>query len=302
MAGMNFTPRVTFFILCALFVAAVAARVSIIDPLDSPYFKRASAMSYRHMLAVADGQSLRVPDAKAGHPDGYIPARYRASGAETITGIAYRAMRLVSDIDGRPFTRRMIVFMASLCVFTAYGVSSRLWGQRGPGLLAAFMVAFLPALVHATNGRVFAHIVFAAFFATLYAAIALRALPRSTPVLPVAAALVALLLLWVWEPARYGIAACVVAVALATPIGRRTRIWFVLSHAVVVVTGVLLIPHLAALHAIGAWTTAAVLCAALVALLPDARRTRWRAALVLVAGTVVLTLAATPLRAGASEQ
>jgi hypothetical protein len=65
---------------------------------------------------------------------------------------------------------------------------------------------------------------------------------------------------------------------------------------------VLLIPHLAALHAIGAWTTAAVLCAALVALLPDARRTRWRAALFLVAGTVVITLAATPLRAGASEQ
>ena len=61
---MNLTPRVVFFVLCALFVAAIAARISTTEPSDSPYFKGASAMAYRHMVSVADGHSLDAPDSK----------------------------------------------------------------------------------------------------------------------------------------------------------------------------------------------------------------------------------------------
>lgn len=299
---MNLTRRVVFFVLCAMFVAAIAARVSTTDRQDSPYFKGASAMAYRHMLAVAEGHSLSRHDGKAGHPDGYVPARYRASGAETLAGFTYRAVGLVSDIDGRPFARRLTILFASLCVFSVYGVASRLWNSRGAGMLAAFFVVFLPALAAATNGRTFGHVTLAAFFASLYAAIALRALPRSSPGMPLFAALVALVLLWVAEPARYGLAAWVAAVALAGPVDRRTRLWFVLSHAVVIVAGVLLIPHLAALRAIGAWTTAVVISAAVMALRPESQHRRWRGVLYLAGGTALLTLVATPLRAGASEQ
>ena len=299
---MNLPRRVVFFVLCVLFVAAIAARVSTTSPQDSPYFKGASAMAYRHALRVANGGALADHDVKAGHPEGYVPARYRAAGAETITGQAYRVFGLVSNIDGRPFTRRMLICLASLCVFTAYAVASRLWSSRAAGFLAAFLVVFLFPLAQATNGRTFSHVIFAAFFASLYAAMALRSLPRSSPRMSVTAALLAWLLLWVWEPARYGLAVWVVAATLAPPVDRRTRIWFVLSHAVVIVAGVVLIPHLAAVRALGSWTTAVVIAAAAAAVLPDARRRGWRPAVWAVAGAAVLTLLATPLRAGASEQ
>ncbi len=299
---MNLSPRVIFFVLCALFVAAIAARLSTTDPLDSPYFKGTSAMAYRHMLMVADGQALTARDTRAGHPEGYVPARYRVSGAETMTGLAYRAARAVSDVDGRPFTRRTVVLIASLCVFTMYSLSSRLWNSRGAGLLAAFLVAFLPALVSATNGRTFSHAIFAGFFASLYAAIALRTLPASSRAVPVLAALAAMPLLWVWEPVRYGIAVWVIAVALAPAVDRRTRIVFVLAHALAVVVAVVLIPHLAAVRAIGAWTTAAVLGAAVVSVLPESRRKSWRPAALFLAVAAVVTVMATPLRTGAAEQ
>jgi hypothetical protein len=299
---MSLSRRVIFLILCGLFIAAVAARVSTTDRLDSPYFKGASAMSYRHMLMVADGVPLTTHDARAGHPEGYVPAQYRAAGAETLAGLAYRAVRTVSDIDGRPFARRLIIVIASLCVFTVYGAASSLWRSREAGLLAAFLVAFVPALVLATNGRVFSHAVFASFFASLYASVALRALPRSSAAATLLAAPVAFLLLWVWEPARYGLAAWTAAAALAAPVERRTRIVFVISHAAAIVTAVLVIPHLAAAHAIGAWTTAAALAVVPVALLPESRRRGWRGPAYLVVATVLLTVLATPLRAGASEQ
>lgn len=51
---MKMSRRVVLFILCVLFLAAIAARVSTRDPNESPYFRGASAMSYRHMLEVAD--------------------------------------------------------------------------------------------------------------------------------------------------------------------------------------------------------------------------------------------------------
>ncbi len=299
---MELTRRVVIVLLCLLFAAAVAARVSTTDRLDSPYFKGTSAMAYRHALAVADGASLTAHDEKAGGPGGYTPARYRAAGAETMTGMAYRAFRGVSDVDGRPFTRRLSLLVASLCVFTAYGVASRLWNSRGAGLLAAFLVAFGPALAQATNGRVFSHVIFAAFFASLYATVALHALMTSSRAVSVGAALAAAPFLWVWEPARYALAAWVVAGALVPNVGRRTRIWFVLSHAPVIVAGAALMPHLAATRALGAWTTAAVISAALVSVWPESRRGGPRAAVWLACGTALLTALAAPLRAGATEQ
>lgn len=298
---MDRSRRVVLIVLCVLFIAAIAARVSTTDPRDSPYFKGTSAMSYRHMLAVADGRSLSAHDDKAGHPDGFVPARYRASGAEHISGLAFRAVSALSDVDGRPFARHFTILLASLCVFTAYGLASRLWNSRSAGFLAAFLVAFVPALVGATNGRVFSHVVFAAFFGSLYAALALRALLDRSRAASVMAALVALILLWVWEPGRYALAVWVVVASLAK-VDRRTRLWFVMSHAVVIVAGVMMIPHLAALRAVGAWTTAMAVATAVVSLLPESRRSRWRAALYLGTSAVFLAALAAPIRAGATEQ
>jgi len=303
---MKMSRRVVLFMLCLMCAAGIAARVSTTDKNDNPYYRGTAAMSYRHMLDVADGRSLDKHDDKAGFPEGYVPSRYRAAGAETMTGLAFRAVRQVSDMDGRDFARRAIVLIAALCVFTAYGVASRLWNSRGAGLLAAFLVAFEPALVAATNGRSFSHAVFAAFFASLYAAIALHALRESSRKSAARAALLAAvaacLLLWTWEPARYGLLAWMIPVALLGTINRRTRLWFVASHAAVVVIAVCVLPHLVATRAVGAWTTATALSAVIVAFLPDSKRRGWRGPAFLVAGAAVLTLIGTPLRAGASEQ
>ncbi len=298
---MKMSRRVVLFILCVLFAAAVAARVSTRDPNNNPYFRGASAMSYRHMLAVADHRSLGAHDEKAASPHGYVPDRYRAAGVETLTGLGFRAVRLVSDMDGRDFARRIIVVMASLCVFTVYGAASRLWNSRMAGFLGAFLVAFEPALVSATNGRVFSHAVFAAFFASLYAVLALRALSNSSRRDTLVAALVAFVLLWIWEPARYGLLAWMVPVSLVGGIERQNRIWFVIAHAAAIAIAACVFPHLVATRALGAWTTAVAVGAVVAACLPSQQRQGWRPAAFLLATGAALTLALTPLRAGASE-
>ncbi|HET6349742.1 MAG TPA: hypothetical protein VFH88_11730, partial [Candidatus Krumholzibacteria bacterium] len=301
---MQMSRRVVIFLLCALWIAAVAARVSTTSPRDTPYYDGASAMAYRHAMEVAEGHSLSAHDVKAGSPSGYVPDRYRAAGAEVITGLAYRAVHLVSEIDGRPFTRRFIVILAALCVFTAYGVASRLWGSRGAGLLAAFLVAFMPPLVKTTNGREFTHVIFAAFFVSLHAALALRALfphrddpggRMTVPVRMLGAALAAFVLLWVWEPAPYLIAAWVVPVALMGRFDVRLRRWFVVSQALTMLAATCVLPHLLATHAFGSWMVAAAVSAAVAALLPGRARAQWRAPAVFVAGTLLLTVVATPL-------
>jgi hypothetical protein len=298
---MKMSRRVVLFILCVLFAAAIAARVSTRDPNNNPYFRGASAMSYRHMLEVADHHSLGAHDSKAAFPQGYVPDRYRAAGAETLTGLGYRAVRLVSDMDGRDFARRAIIVMASLCVFTVYGAASQLWNSQRAGFLGAFLVAFEPALVSATNGRVFSHAIFAAFFASLYAAVALRALKESSRSGAALAALLAFVLLWIWEPARYGLLAWVVPVSLMGSIERPRRVWFVISHAAVIAVAACMFPHLVATRALGAWTTAVAMGAVVAACLPPKQHQGWRPALFVLATGAVLTLALTPLRAGASE-
>jgi hypothetical protein len=298
---MKMSRRVVLLILCLMFAAAMAARVSTTHSTDNPYFRGTSAMAYRHMLEVADHYSLEKHDDKAGFPEGYVPARYRAAGAETLSGFAYRAIRLVSDADGREVARFILVLMASLCVFTAYSVAGTLWNSRGAGFLAAFLVAFEPALVTATNGRTFSHAVFAAFFASLYAALALHALVNSSRRSSVFAALAAFALLSMWEPARYGLLAWVVAAALLPNIDRGTRLWFVVAHAVAILAAVCIYPHLVATRAAGSWTTMATLAAAVVALLPEERRKNGRSLVYLVVGAVALTAIAKPLRAGATE-
>ena len=298
---MKMSRRVVLFLLCVIFGAAVAARLSTTDPTDNPYFRGASAMTYRHMLEVANHHSLNKLDNKAGYPAGYVPARYRAAGAETLSGYVYRAVRLVSDADGRDVARAVIVLMASLCVFTAYSAASQLWNSRGAGFLAAFLVAFEPALVAATNGRTFSHAVFAAFFATLYVAVTLHALRTSSRRGVILSALIAFVLLWVWEPARYGLLAWMLPVTFLPRMNRQVRITFAVAHATVIVIAACVYPHLVAARALGAWTTAVALAAALVSLLHEKRRRHPQAALYLIGIAAALTLVAKPLRAGATE-
>jgi hypothetical protein len=115
------------------------------------------------------------------------------------------------------------------------------------------------------------------------------------------AALFAFLLLWIWEPARYGLLAWMVPVALWGNLDRRARMWFVIPHAAVIIVAACIFPHLVATRALGAWTTAVAIGAVVAAGLPAKQRTGWRPALVLLATGALLTLALTPLRAGASE-
>ena len=173
---MRLKSPVVFVILLALFFASLATRSAPRDRLESPYFKGESAMVFAHALAASEGTPLDTVSTKANHPGGYTPARYRADGFESAWAAAFRAARFVSEVDGRDFARRTVIFLAALCVFTMYALARRVWDSQAAGFLAAFLIAFLTPFVIATNGRVFTHTTLAPFFDSLHALAAITAL------------------------------------------------------------------------------------------------------------------------------
>ncbi len=245
---MKVSGTVVFFVLAGLFLAAIAARHASTSRLDSPYFRGTSAMSYRHAMEVTDRVSLRARDTRANHPEGYTPARYRAAGSEYFMGWVYRGVRFLSEADGRTATRHAMVILSALCVFTIYGVARRLWQCQAAGLLSAFLVAFLPPLVHATNGRAFSHEIVAAFVLSLHAALALRLL-RATSMRGVVwgsltAGLAALAALWVWEASALLLIVWMAGVAALPPRGGRARVGFLVAHAAAFAAALAAFPHL----------------------------------------------------------
>ena len=245
---MQFPKAVVFGILAGLFLAAIGARVATTSRTDSPYFKGASAMNHRHAAGIADGVSLRALDPKANHPDGYVPARLAPQGSEFVLGWTMRAAHFLSEADPRTVTRRFVVILSALCVFTAYGIARRLWDCQASGLLAAALVAFLPPLLTATNGREYSHAMVAALAGSLYALLVLRALASSsraglvTGAIAVAAAAFALLA--VWEGAGIVLTLWVAGIALWRPLSRGTRIAVIAAHAVAAGVALAALPYL----------------------------------------------------------
>ena len=235
-------------ILTGLFLTAIAARVATTSRTDSPYFKGVSAMNHRHAAGIADGVSLRAPDPKANHPDGYTPVRVAPQGSEFVLGWTMRAAHFFTEADPRTVTRRFVLILSALCVFTAYGIARRLWDCQASGLLAAALVAFLPPLVAATNGRQYEHVTVAALVGSLHAFVVMRALGAASRAGLVAGALVsataAFALLAVWGGAGVVLALWVAGVALWRPLPRRARIAVVAAHAVAAAAALATLPHL----------------------------------------------------------
>ena len=208
---MRLKPPAVFFVLLALFLAAMATRTTTRDKRDTPYFEGESAMTYGHALLASDGVPLDTVSVKANHPLGYTPARYRADGFETAWALGFRAARFVSEVDGRDFARGITVLLAALCVFTMYAATRQLWDCQASGLLAAFLVAFLLPFVAATNGRVFTHAALAPLFVSAHAALFWKTLasrsPRAALLTSLATAVTAFVLAVSWEPALGWLAA-----------------------------------------------------------------------------------------------
>ena len=245
---MRLPKAVVFFILLGLFIAAIAARVATTNRLDSPYFDGVSAMNHRHAAGVADGISLRAPDPKANHPAGYVPARIAPQGSEFVLGWTMRAAHFFSEADPRTVTRRFVLVLSALCVFTAYGIARRLWDCQAGGLLAASLVAFLPPLVAASNGREYTHATIAALVASVHALLLLRALTSRTPVGRAAGAVLAAVASWallaVWDGAGMLLALWMIGILVWRPLPLRHRMLMVGMHVGACVVALLTLPHL----------------------------------------------------------
>jgi hypothetical protein len=296
---MTLSRYATLTVLALIYVVAVGARLHT-GTQTSPYFHGASAMNYRHAMAVADGHSLTASTNKANWPDGYRPAAYRASGVEYFAGYTYKVVHYFSNVDGRVFVRRFVVLLFSLCVFTLYAFVRRLWDCQAAGLLAAGLVAAFVPLVHATNGREFGHTPFAILLITVHALALLDFHRRGKVASGVAAAAVGFLLVAAWELGVYYVAAalCVVVFVGARP--GPGRVWVTGLHAVAVVSACALLPYLRGTRAAFSWPVVLTVLVAAAEFLPG-RLGRPRRALAVAVATLVLTAILSPLRAGASE-
>jgi tetratricopeptide (TPR) repeat protein len=286
-------------ILALLYVVAAYTRLNGTGTESSPYFSGASAMSYRSATLVADGRPLDAPDPKAGWPEGYVPASYRAAGAEVALGWGLKAVRYFSEIDGRVFAARFTALFFSLCVFTVYAFVRRLWDCQAAGLIAAGFVAVFAPLVDATNGRRLDHTSVALVLMTLHALALLRYHRRRSPLAGALAAAVTYLVVAAWEPGIYYAAAVVCAVAFAPSARDSARRWTLVAHAAAVVAACALLPYLQSARAVYSWPVALVASATAADFLPARFHGGLRRGLIVAATALVVVLATAPLRQGA---
>jgi hypothetical protein len=245
---MKLPKTAVFFILLGLFLAAIAARVSTTDRLDSPYFTGASAVHYRIAARAADGISPRELDRGVNHPDGTIPARVYATGSETALALTMRVANYFSDADARDITRRWLVILAALCVFPLYGIARRMWNCQASGLTAAGLMAFLPPLVSATNGRTYSHDAVAALLLAVHAWALLGLLRARSQAGMIAraslAALTTFALLPAWEPAAPVLVVVAIAGVLWRTAHASTRIALGTASVVGAAVALAAAPHL----------------------------------------------------------
>jgi tetratricopeptide (TPR) repeat protein len=145
-------------------------------------------------------------------------------------------------------TRRFVVILSAVCVFTAFGIARRLWDCQTAGFLAAALVAFLPPLISATNGREYTHAAIAALVGSLHAMLLLQALAsRSRAGLmagAAAAAAAAWALLAVWEGAWVVLVLWMAGVMAWRPLAMRSRVLVLGTHAAAGIVALLTLPHL----------------------------------------------------------
>jgi tetratricopeptide (TPR) repeat protein len=290
-------------ILALLFLVAAGARFATTSGSQYPYFKGESAMNYRDALTVSDrGSGLDRQTNKSNWPEGYRPARVRPVAVEYLTGAAIGVSSWLSDADPRQVTRRFVVYFFSLCVFTLYALTRNLWGSQAAGLLAAFLAAFFPPLVEATNGRELAHTPIALVLVTLHLLSLQRFARGSLWTGGAGMAATVFLLVGAWVVSPYYIVACVVVATLLYPMEPGRRKVLTLVHLLAFLAAAVSFPHARELRLAFSWQASLlVACSAQVYI--SARTQRlfgWMrgGAFVLAAGAV-LTILATPLRAGA---
>jgi len=286
--------------LLAMCVISAAVRFGAVDERTSPYFKGPSAMNYRHVATVASGADLGQRSDRAGWPEGYIPERYRPGGIEKASGMASKAAQYVSEMDARDFVRNTIVLIASALVLLIYALARRLWSCQAGGLIAAFVVAFLPPFVQATNGRNFDHSLFGIALVCVHALLWLRWRRRGALASGLIAAAVVPLMLGVWELAPYYAAGVCALMALLPGVSRRDRILLTGAHAAALVAGALSIPYLKEVRMAAGWPVACALASVAVTLLRGRLKAPWAKPGALLGLTVALTAVMTPLRAGAA--
>ena len=291
-----------FFVLLGLFLCALAARWSTRDRAQTPYFEGESAMVYAHGLGAAEGAPLDTLWTRANHPDGYTPARYRASGAESAWSAAFRALRFVSEADARDFARRTTMFLAALCVFPIYGVARSAWRSQAAGIVAAALVAFLAPWVEATNGRTFTHTTLAPLLICSHAAMLLSpsSSRRAAALRAVAVGVAGFAMATCWEPGIFVLSAWSLFLAAT----RSNAFASLAAQAVAVLLACAASPYLNATRALASfWTILAVTIPVVMLLSRRMRREgrRWQLSTTLLA-TIAVWVLTGPLRATAAEQ
>jgi hypothetical protein len=308
-------------ILVLAFLFAAGARFSSTSASFYPYFSGESAMNYRDALAVStepDPAFLDRTTNKSNWPEGYRPARVRPVGVEYFAGAVIKAATWLGDEDTRAIARRLVVLFFSLGVFTIYPLTRNLWGSQTAALMAVVMFALFPPLVEATNGKEIGHTTFALPVVMLHLLLLQRftrgygssgsdnepasdtiSLSRRQWIAAAGTALTTLALLAGWELAPYYLAACSVSATVLFPLKTPHRRVLATTHLAAFAGAAILFPYASASRLAFAWPGALLAACCAQAFLSSRFPGVKRGGAFIAAATLVLTLAFTPLRAGA---
>jgi len=289
-------------ILVLAFFVAAGVRFSSTSGSLYPYYNGESAMNYRDALSVSGagaGGRLDQPTLKSNWPEGYRPARARQVGVEYFAGAVIKTATWLSDDDPRTVARRLVVFFFSLCVFGIYGLTSTLWRSQTAGLLAAGLVAVLPPLIEATNGREINHTTFALFIVTLHL-LSLQRLARGARITGSAGiAVTVFALVTSWELAPYYVVACVSITTLFYPLDRSQRRIVAVTHLIAFIVGVMVSPYAVASRMMFSWQAMFLAACCGQTFLTARFGGLGRGGAFILIVTAALTVALIPLRSGA---
>lgn len=298
---MNLPGYAIRIILVILFFVAVGARFASTNRSTYPYFKGASAMNYRNVIAVAEGRDLDGNTKKSNWPEGYRPARVRAAGVAYLAGYSFRLAKYLSEIDARKFCRRFLVLFFALTVFTIYAITFNLWRSQSAGLLAAFLVGLFPPLLEVTNGKTFTQVPFALVLVTLHLLLLQKYAKDSSWKKVFASSAIVFFLLATWDIALYYVVAVVCIAVLFFPLRLEQKRWLAAVHLIAFIAAAFSVPHLKELRAAFSWQAAFLVASCWYAFVPGRLTGRFKAVIFVVLVGAAITVAATPLRAGAEE-
>lgn len=248
-------------LLAVLYLAAVWVRTHHAET-RYPYFNGESATRFRIAASVAADGHLPDTDQRVFVPDGFAPVEAGPVGVEYVTGQLYRIVSRFSDMSPVQFARLLVILVFALTVFAGYAITRTLWSCTAAGFFTAFLVAFYPPLVFASDGRDFLHGPFAATVAAFGIAGLVRWLRRPSPGAAITAALATFALHAAWEHTGYFAALVAVVVLLSRP-ERVAGAAMIVAQLLAVLSAGILFPHLRAGHYLASWPAILVLaCAA----------------------------------------